>query len=101
MAILFFSDVLRKVGLDPAKVKMIRHVMTDENFKECYKANMVREYTSHQKANFSKGYEYWVTFTSDSGTLAKLYSLYRVGGSVPDTEDIIPEGLPLREAKRF
>ena len=75
MAILFFSDVLRKVGLDPAKVKLIRHVMTDENFKECYKANMVREYTSH--------------------------SVYRVDGFVADTETMIPMGLPLCEAKRF
>ena len=27
MAIFYFSDVLRKVGLDPSKVKLIRHEM--------------------------------------------------------------------------
>ena len=41
MAILCFSDVLRKVGLDPSKVKLIRHALTDRGFRECYKANVV------------------------------------------------------------
>ena len=27
MAILYFSDVLKKVGIDPAKVKLIRHAI--------------------------------------------------------------------------
>ncbi len=27
MAIFYFSDVLRKVGLDPSKVKLIRHAL--------------------------------------------------------------------------
>lgn len=99
--ILSFSDVLRKVGLDPAKVKLIRHAMTDDYFRACYQANKVREYTCHQKANFSKGYDFWVVFISDSGTFAKLHSMYRAGDSVPDTKDMIPEGLPQCEADRF
>lgn len=101
MAILYFSDVLRKVGLDPAKVKLIRHSLRDKSFRECYEKNMVFEYTCHQKPNFSKGYEYWVIFISDSGTLAKLYSIYRVCGSVPDTKDRIPQGLPASEAEGY
>lgn len=44
MAIFYFSDVLRKVGLDPSKVKLIRHALTDRGFRECYKANVVYEY---------------------------------------------------------
>ena len=36
MAILYFSDVLCRVGLDPAKVKLIRHALTDPGFKACY-----------------------------------------------------------------
>ena len=89
MAIFYFSDVLRKVGLDPSKVKLIRHALTDRGFRECYKANVVYEYTCHQKSGFSKGYDYWVTFISDQGTLCKLDSCYKVGAAVLD-----PEGYP-------
>ena len=43
MAILNFSDVLMKVGLDPKNVKLIRHALSDERFRECYEAGM-RDY---------------------------------------------------------
>ena len=36
MAILNFSDVLKNVGLDPKDVKLIRHALSDERFRECY-----------------------------------------------------------------
>ena len=49
MAILNFSDVLKNVGLDPKDVKLIRHALSDERFRECYKAGMAHEYTQHQK----------------------------------------------------
>ena len=45
MAILNFSDVLKNVGLDPKRVKLIRHALSDERFRECYKAGMAHEYT--------------------------------------------------------
>ena len=35
MAVLYFSDILKKVGLDPKKVKLIRHALSDKVFKEC------------------------------------------------------------------
>ncbi|KAF5059969.1 hypothetical protein DSECCO2_330530 [anaerobic digester metagenome] len=101
MAILYFSDVLNKVGLNPAKVKLIRHALTDKGFKACYDANMVYEYTCHQDVGFSQGYEYWITFISDSGTLCKLHSCYKVGQSIPDTPDVMPNGVPEIEAKKF
>lgn len=101
MAILYFSDVLRKADLDPAKVKLIRHALSDKAFRACYDANMVYEYTCHQKSGFSRGYEYWVTFISDSGTLCKLDACYKVGESVPDTPDVIPIGIPKIESERF
>ena len=94
MAILYFSDVLRKVGLDPAKVKLIRHALTDKGFKSCYDKNMVLEYTRQQKSGFSKNYDYWCVFISGKGTLAKLFACYRVGNSVPDTPDAMPKDFP-------
>ena len=53
MAILNFSDALKNVGLDPKDVKLIRHALSDERFRECYKAGMAHEYTQHQKDGFS------------------------------------------------
>ncbi len=49
VAILNFSDVLKKVGLEPKEVKLIRHALSDERFRVCYKAGMAHEYTQHQK----------------------------------------------------
>lgn len=94
MAILNFSDVLKNAGLDPKEVKLIRHALSDTGFSACYKAGMAKEYTQHQKEGFSKGYTYWVTFISDGGTYARLHACYRVNGSVPDTPDVRPAGLP-------
>ena len=90
MGILSFSDILRKVNIDPAKVKLIRHALTDKGFKECYDKRMVYEYTCHQRSGFSGGYDYWAVFISDAGTMAKFYALYKVKGAVPDTTDRIP-----------
>ena len=33
MAILNFSDVLKKVGHDPKEVKLIRHALSDKRFR--------------------------------------------------------------------
>ena len=33
MAILNFSDVLKKIGLDPKEVKLIRHALSDKRFR--------------------------------------------------------------------
>lgn len=101
MGILSFSDILRKVNIDPAKVKLIRHALTDKGFKECYDKRMVYEYTCHQRSGFSGGYDYWAVFISDAGTMAKFYALYKVKGAVPDTTDRIPLNLPEREARGY
>lgn len=94
---LTFTDVLKKEGLDPSKVKLIRHALTNDNFRECYEKNLLFEYTCHQKQNFSKGYDYWAIFLSGQSTQAKFIALYKVEGFVPDTEDLRPEGIPAAE----
>lgn len=101
MAILNFSDVLHNVGLDPKKVKLIRHALSDPGFRACYDVGMTLEYTKHQGLGFSKGYDYWVIFISDSGTYARLHSCCRVNGSEPDTPDVCPVGLPECEAEGY
>lgn len=102
MSILCFSDVLIKVGLDPKKVKLIRHAYSDKGFKACAEKGMIYEYTCHQKSKFSSNYDYWAVFISDKGTLAKLYALYKVNGvKCPDTKKNMPKGMPEIEAKQF
>ncbi len=96
-----FSDILNKAGIDPARVKLIRHALTDKGFKACYDKNMVYEYTCHQKLGFSKGFDYWAIFISGEGTLAKFYALYKVCSAVPDSADLAPKGLPDCEAKGY
>lgn len=91
MSILCFSDILKKVGLDPSTVKLIRHPMASYSFNQCYKCDMVREYTAHQRTNFSKGYLYWAVFIGESGTYARLYSLYKVNGATA----ILPTQYPM------
>lgn len=95
MAILNFSDVLNKVGLDPKRVKLIRHSLADKEFKKCYDNNMVPEYTRVQNSTFSNGYDYWCVFISGKSTTAKFFACYKVNGCVPDTQDVKPDGFPL------
>jgi len=97
MALLCFSDILQKAGLDPAKVKLIRHALTDAGFRTCCERDMVLEYTRQQKNGFSSGYDYWCVFISDKGTLAKLFACYKVGGAVPDAPAVMPVGFPFPE----
>lgn len=101
MAILNFSDVLKKAGLDPNDVLLIRHAFSDELFRESYKAGKIFEYTKHQKVGFGKGCSYWIVFIGDGGNKARLHSCYRVNGSVPDSPDRRPEGLPQCEADTY
>ena len=50
MSLLHFTDILKKAGLDPARVKLIRHSLSDKDFAKCYYASpqMVWEYTRIQ-----------------------------------------------------
>ena len=73
MAILYFSDVLNKVGLDPRKVKLICHALTDKGFRDCYDKNMILEYTRLQKRGFSKDYNYWCVFISGKHRLTRAH----------------------------
>ena len=101
MALLYFSDILKKANLDPKKVVLIRHSLTDKHFRECYEADKVYEYTCHQKPGFRKGYTHWAVFISGAGTYAKFHAIYEVGGSRPDNEVLIPEGLQKIEAASY
>lgn len=97
----YFSEALQKAGLNPEDVGMIRHSLHDKTFRECYEADMVLEYTCHQKNNFAKDKKYLAVFISGESTTANFYALYKIGERVPDTRDNIPHGLPLIEANQY
>ena len=101
MATLYFSDLLKRADIDPKRVKLLRHAYSDEKFKACADEDMLYEYTCHQKPDFSKGYDYWCVFVSGKSTLARFVTMYKVGKSVPDTPERIPDGLPEIEAKKY
>ena len=69
MSLLFLTDIIKRVGLDPREVKLIRHAFSHETFKKYYEMGKVKEYTQHQKKDFSKGYKYWMVFISDGGSI--------------------------------
>lgn len=97
MAILNFSDILVKVGLDPAKVKLIRHAIKGKECKPCYEKGLIWEYTRIQDRNFAKGYDYWAVFLGDTGTLARFYGLYKADGFVPAVQELMPAEFPYPE----
>lgn len=94
MVTLSFTDILKKAGLDPRRVKLFRHSMSSAQFKSCYEKKLILEYTATQKEGFGRGYDYWAVFISDSGTLAKFYALYKVNGCQLATRAIMPAGFP-------
>ena len=98
MALLHFSDILIKAGLDPAKEQLIRHAMNEKAFRACYEKNMVKEYTAEQKKDFNKGYDYWAVFISGEGTEARFYKLYKVGAVVPRCPEVMPKDYPCPQA---
>jgi hypothetical protein len=94
MASLFLSDILRRNQIDAQDVKLIRHALSHDGFKECYNKAMIKEYTQQQDQGFSDGFKYWIVFISDKGTHCKFYNCYKVIGSKPDTINNMPENFP-------
>ena len=97
MALLRFSDILLRAGIDPQRTLLIRHTMSNRIFKECCKASkedntMIMTFTREQNCGFSNEFDYWAVFISDYGTLFKFYGLFRVGSAVPNTRDVMPAG---------
>jgi hypothetical protein len=91
---IYLSDILKRNGIDPNNVKLIRHALSDKGFRDCYNKGMIKEYTQQQDRGFSDGMEYWLVFISDKGTLSNFFACYRVLGSKPDTIDNVFENFP-------
>ncbi len=94
MSLLFLTDIIKRADIDPSKVKLIRHAISDKGFRDCLNAGMIKEYTQQQKKNFSKGYDYWLVFISDKGSLARLEGCYKVIREIADVPELIPINHP-------
>lgn len=92
---LVLTDLIKKTGINPKDIKLIRHAQSDETFKMCMDMNMVREYTSVQQTKFSKHHKYWMVFIgAEEGTTAVLDSFYKVNGQKPFTMEDLPKEYP-------
>lgn len=89
---LFLTDLVKKTDIDPKKILLIRHALSDPKCKQYFDNNMVEEYTCIQKKDFNNKYDYWLVFRSGEGTTAILYSFYKVIDSYPNTPENMPEG---------
>lgn len=94
MSLILLTDILKNANIDENRVLLLRHALSDKEFKTCYDNGMVLEYTRCQAQNFSKDQDIWLVFISYKGTLAKLYGCFKKIGSVPRTQDIKPDGFP-------
>jgi len=98
MSLLFLTDLIKRAGLEPEEIKLIRHALSDKVFKQYFEMGKVKEYTQHQRKEFSKGYKYWMVFISDGGSLARFEGLYMVLDEKSDIKENMPDGCPDVEA---
>ncbi|MBO5324931.1 MAG: GIY-YIG nuclease family protein [Lachnospiraceae bacterium] len=92
MNYLFLTDIIKRAGINPKEVKLIRHALSHKKCKKYYDEGKIKEYTQHQRKGFSDGYKYWMVFISDGGELARLEGFYKVLNEVPDIPENKPEG---------
>ena len=92
MTKLLLEDMMNRSEIDPKKVKLVRHALSDSKCKEYYENGWVKEYTAIQKRDILKGYEYLMVFFSGDGTTAIFDSFYKVNDSCPNIPENMPEG---------
>ena len=93
MTNLLLRDIMEKENIDPKKVRLIRHALSDPKCKKYIDNNMVKEYTCVQNKSISKKHDYWMVFISGEGNKAILDSFYKVKGVYPNSLEYMPEGL--------
>ena len=87
-----FNDVLRVGGIDPAKVKMLRHTVKGKQILEIWRADraLAESYQSRQMSTFFDGVTHAACFLVSREGTEVFGGLYRVDGSTlapPDDVD--------------
>ncbi len=97
MSTLYFSDILKKVNLDVKDVLLIRHPLSNFEFKKCMDSGFLIEYTRVQRRDFAKKFRYWAVFVGDHGSNALYKGIFRVDGYSVNSLDKCPSGYPYPE----
>lgn len=95
MVSLYLSDILKRNGFDPKRVKLIRHSLKDKDFNKCYINGFMDDYQKIQKENFFRGCDYILSFVSEPGNSAKFMGCYEVGMGQLAVPTLMPEEFPL------
>ena len=91
---LYFSDVLRNVGIAPDGVLLMRHPVSNDVARDYYKVDKIKQYKAHQTKGSFKKYQYFAAFIGDKGTRARFYGCYKVNGWQSDTKQVMEQGDP-------
>lgn len=93
---LTLQDLLIINGIDPKDVLLIRHSLKHDNFRKCYEANFIHEYTQIQPDNLKalSEHKYWMVFISSKGTQAIFYKMYDFKGKTPISECSVSKDYP-------
>ncbi|RKS80649.1 hypothetical protein CLV35_0238 [Motilibacter peucedani] len=76
-----FNDILRAGGVDPSRVKLLRHTEKGQQLLELWRANrpLVEAYQSRQKTGFLDGVDHVACFLVSRDGREVFGGLYRVG----------------------
>ena len=91
-----FNDVLREGGVDPARVKMLRHTVKGKQILEVWRADRARSRSisaSRQKSTFFDGVTHAACFMVSRAGETVFGGLYRVEGLGP-APAVSPRPLP-------
>lgn len=94
MTSISFSDILMKAQINPKDVLLIRHPLSNAEFRKCYEEGYILEYTRCQKRSFTRKFKYWAIFVGNSGSMALYKGLYHVEGVASNERQFCPEGFP-------
>lgn len=97
MASLYLKDILNRNGLNPKRVKLVRHSLKHDRFNICNKAGFFDEYQKIQKVGFFNNCDYILSFISAPGTSAKFVGCYEVGAGVVCSPELMQKDFPCPE----
>ncbi|MBT1171233.1 GIY-YIG nuclease family protein [Bifidobacterium sp. SO4] len=90
-------DLIRKIGLDPNDVMLIRH--STAITRKYVNQGFLDECTAEMKPKFTFGqtHRYWMVFAGEQST-TRLVALYRMDGWTKLEKGMLPDGYPIEES---
>ena len=93
------TTILREYGLNPEKVKMIRHPLSRKDVSTIYQEGFIEAYQAQQGSRVFDHADYVVSFIGETGTTGRFLGVYQVKGRVEGDEkqQLMPVGYPYPE----